>query len=230
MAASDASSFDRKELPRSRLFLRFALVIGAACCGAFFPLFRIVPLTPPSSSDASATAPDVFNPATKAAAIWSHDLPAAAAHATELPQLITALRTQPDDAKTKFSKSSGLGAAYFFVRGSGKVIKRERNVLHVAIDGAPSEIVALRIGPIFGNTVRDGCGFLDLNNFPGLTEFNALSSELNALVEKNILPLLRERALEGTEITFAGCAPAPETVPDVGEPIFVIVPVQASVL
>jgi predicted lipoprotein len=214
--------------PSSHLPLVAALFLAGVAL-YFFPLFRIVPLAPPASSETSSVAPNAFNPVTKAADIWARDLPAAAAQATELPQLITALRTQPDDAKKQFAKSSGLGAAYFFVRGSGKVIKRERNVLHLAIEGAPSEIVALRIGPIFGNTVRDGCGFLDLNNFPGLTEFNALSAELNALVEKNILPSLRERALEGTQITFAGCAPAPEIVPDRGEPLFVIVPVQASV-
>ncbi len=214
--------------PSSLLPLCAALLLAGVAL-YFFPLFRIAPLTSPASSEASATAPDVFNPATKAAHIWTRDLPAAAAQATDLAQLTTALRNQPDDAKNQFAKSSGLGAAYFFVRGSGKVVKRERNVLHLAIDGAPSEVLAIRIGPIFGNTVRDGCGFLDLNAFPGLTEFNALSAELNALVEKNILPPLRERALEGTEIAFAGCATAPETIPNRGEPLFVIVPVQASV-
>lgn len=229
MAVSDASSVAQKE-SRSFPLVTVVLVLGAACIVWCFPLFHIVTLTPAAPSETSASAvPGVFNPVAKAADIWTHDLPAATEKATDLAQLSSLLRAQPDEAKKQFAKSSGLGAAYFFVRGSGKVAKRERNVLHVAIDGAPGEIVALRIGPIFGNTVRDGCGFLDLNNFPGLTEFNALSSELNALVEKNILPSLREGAVEGTGITFTGCAPAPESIPDRGEPLFTVVPIQATV-
>ena len=59
---------------------------------------------------------------------------------------------------------------------------------------AESEIIAVRTGPVFGNTVREGTGLLDVNNFPGLQEFNALSAELNALIEKSVLPALRDHA------------------------------------
>jgi predicted lipoprotein len=89
-------------------------------------------------------------------------------------------------------------------------------------------VVALRIGPVFGNTVRDGCGLLDVNAFPGLEEFNALSAELNALVERNVLPALKAGANVGATVRFAGCAEAPESAPDAGEPLLLIVPIQAG--
>ena len=122
-----------------------------------------------------------------------------------------------------------MGTAYYFVRGSGRVIARDRNYLNVALDGAESAVVAIRIGPVFGNAVRDGSGVLDVNSFPGLQEFNALAAELNALVEKQVLPALREKANVGTVVHFAGCAEAPEMVGGPGDPILTVIPVEAGV-
>ena len=194
----------------------------------FFPPFHIVPLNPPASATAAANSPAAFDPAAAAAKIWKTDLPAAAQHAVELKSLAPALRENAETAKTKFAKSAGLGTAYYFVRGSGKVVARDRNYLRLALDGAGAEVVAVRIGPVFGNTVRDGCGLLDVNAFPGMQEFNALSAELNALVEKTVLPALRDQASVGVTLHFAGCAEAPESAPDAGEPLLTIVPVSFS--
>lgn len=218
--------------PRPGLLLGAAGLLGVALY--FFPLFRVVPLNPPASAAAASgtettAAPAGFDPVAAAAKIWKTALPAAIPRAVELKSLVGPLRENPETAKTKFAKSSGLGAAYYFVRGSGKIVARERNVLRIALDGAESAVVALRIGPVFGNTVRDGCGFLDVNAFPGLQEFNALSAELNALVEKSVQPALRDQAVVGATVHFSGCAEAPESAADAGEPLLTIVPVQAEV-
>ena len=120
----------------------------------------------------------------------------------------------------------GLGnAAYFFIRGTGRVSAVERSRVLIEVDGA---IVALRTGPVFGNVVRDGSGRIEVNDVPGLTEFNALSAELNRLVEERVQPALKSVAV-GATIRFAGCAEAPESLPASG-PLFTLVPVQAEVL
>jgi predicted lipoprotein len=118
----------------------------------------------------------------------------------------------------------GLGnAAYYFARGSGLVTAVERNRILVEISGA---VVAIRTGPVFGNSVRDGCGLLDVNDVPGLAEFNALSAELNRLVEERVQPALKG-ATVGATLTFAGCAEAPETLP-AGGPLLTFIPVQVE--
>ena len=63
---------------------------------------------------------------------------------------------------------------------------------------------------------------------PGLTEFNALSAELNRLIEERVQPALKSVAV-GATIRFAGCAEAPESLPASG-PLFTLIPVQAEVL
>lgn len=216
-------------VPKPALLLGGVLALAALLY--FFPLFRVVPLKTQTAAaaTAAASAPAAFDPVTAAAKFWRTDLPPAISRAVELKALGPAIRANAETAKTKYAPAAGLGTAYYFVRGSGKVIDRERNTLRLALDGAASEIVALRIGPVFGNTVRDGSGLLDVNSFPGLQEFNALSAELNTLVEKNVLPILREKAVVGTTIHFVGCAEAPESAADAGEPLLMIVPVQAEV-
>ena len=215
----------------SRGGLKSALLFAAAAAVLFsiFPPFHVVSLKTSAAGNQARPVPAVFDPVIVAARIWKTDLPAAATRAVDLKALASLLRSNAETAKTQFAKSAGLGTAYYFVRGSGKIVARERNHLHVAIDGVPNEIVAVRIGPVFGNTVRDGCGLLDVNAFPGLQEFNALSAELNALVEKNVLPGLREKAVVGATLHFAGCGEAPETVAEVGEPLLTLVPVQAEI-
>lgn len=213
--------------------LKSALLIATVLAIAFyfFPLFHVVSLKTQAAAaaTAAASAPAAFDPVTAAAKFWKTDLPPAIPRAVELEALAPAIRAQAEAAKTKYARAAGLGTAYFFVRGSGKVVARDRNYVQIAIEGAATEIVALRIGPIFGNTVRDGSGLLDVNSFPGLQEFNALSAELNTLAEKNVLPLLRDKAVVGTTVHFAGCAEAPESAADAGEPLLTIIPVQADV-
>jgi hypothetical protein len=75
--------------------------------------------------------------------------------------------------------------------------------------------------------IRDGCGLLDVNQAPGLAEFNALSAELNRLVEARVQPALRSTSV-GATLTFAGCAESPEALPASG-PVLTFIPVQAEV-
>ena len=248
MAASDGavpvSPSGHRSRPAPGSFGWVRLTAAVAVMGAvflyFFPLFRVVPIKPAggagpgtaSSSSAQPGAPATpaaFDPAAAAAVFWRSELPAAHARAVELSALVTAVRANAETAKSRFAKAAGLGTAYYFVRGSAKVVAREKNVLRLAPTGAEGEVIVVRLGPVFGNTVRDGTGLLDVNNFPGLQEFNALSAELNTLVEKNVLPSLREKAVVGAVLHFVGCAEAPESAPDAGEPLFTLVPVQAEI-
>lgn len=207
-------------------------VVAAAAVLIFlwaFPLFHVVSLKVPAGGGPALHGAVAFDPAAAASKIWQRDLTPAAQRAVELKSLARLLRNDPAGTKKKHAQSTGFGTAYYFVRGSGKVIARDRNYVRVVLDGAEPTIVAIRIGPVFGNTVRDGCGLLDLNTFPGLQEFNALAAELNALVEKKVLPQLHEKAIVGASVHFAGCAEAPETVGGSEEPLLTLIPVEAEV-
>ncbi|MBI5768813.1 MAG: DUF2291 family protein [Verrucomicrobia bacterium] len=203
-------------------------VSGIALC--FFPLFRVVPLqTKGAVATAAVTgsgdaAPAAFDPAAFTEKFWRERLTPAAARATDSTALVPALRRDPAAAAKQFARVAGVGGSgYYFFRGTGRVTAVERNRVLLDLDGVT---VALGTGPLFGNTVRDGTGLLNVNDFPGLAEFNALSAELNRLVEAQVFPVLRERARVGATLAFAGCAEAPESIES--GPLLVVVPVEIS--
>lgn len=204
------------------------LAFGVAVVGLLvvYPPFRIVPRGGAAGKPASAGAASaVFEPVTFGEKFWSEQLQPAATRAPLAGPVLVALRRDPVTAAQAHARRVGLGnAAYYFVRGSGRVAAVERSRVLVEIEGAT---VALRTGPVFGNAVRDGTGLLEVNQVPGLAEFNALSAALNHLVEERVQPALRF-ATVGAKVTFAGCAEAPESLPADG-PLLTFIPVHAEV-
>jgi predicted lipoprotein len=204
------------------------IVAGVVFAGLLvaFPPFRIVTKragdAPPANTSTGVAAFDAVAFAEK---FWRDQLAPAATRAPGAPILLADLRRDPAAAAKTHAHRVGLGnAAFYFVRGTGRVTAVERSRLLIEIDGF---VVALRTGPVFGNIVRDGCGLLDVNQVPGLAEFNALSAELNRLVEARVQPPLKTVAV-GATITFAGCAEAPESLPPAG-PLLTFIPVTAEV-
>jgi predicted lipoprotein len=210
--------------PRHWGWLTFGLVLGGLL--AFYPPVRVVSKKAVAAVAATAAA-GAFDPATFVAQFWTAELQPAAASAPDLAALLTDLRRDPAAAVEKHGRRVGLGnVAYYFARGTGRVTAVERSRLLVELDGA---IVAVRPGPVFGNVVRDGCGLLEVNQAPGLAEFNALSGELNRLVEEKVQPVLKGGVAVGATLTFAGCAEAPEGLPAAGAPLLTFIPLQAEV-
>jgi predicted lipoprotein len=189
-----------------------------------FPPFRIV-----SRNAAAMSAPEAFDAAAFVGTFWIERLLPASAVAPEVGPILADVRRDPVGARTSHARRVGLGsAAYYFARVSGRIAAVERSRLIVEVDGAEGVTVAVRTGPVFGNAVRDGCGLLEVNDAPGLAEFNALSAELNRIVESRVLPAMRDRAAVGGRIVFAGCAEAPESNPGDG-PLLTFIPVHAEV-
>lgn len=189
-----------------------------------YPPFRLTAKA--NLAQSAATAVTAFDPVAFVAGLWSDQLMPAASRAPAAGPLLADLRRDPVAAATAHARRVGLGhAAYYFARGTGRVAAVERSRVLVEIDGA---VVAIRTGPVFGNVVRDGCGLLEVNQVPGLAEFNALSAEINRLVEERVLPALKAEVAVGAMLTFAGCAEAPEALPASG-PWLTFIPLQAEV-
>lgn len=205
-----------------------------------FPPFRVVPLRPATTraeagrhSAASAEAPRVvvgsFEAAVFAENFWRDKLMPALGRATALPDVLAAGRRDPAEARQRYATQVGIGStAYYCVRGAGRILSVEKGRALIAVEGGDDAVIALRVGPIFGNALRDGTGLLNVNAFPGLAEFNAVAAELNRLAETRVLEAVRAGLVSGARVTFAGCAEAPESV-EAGAPWLVVVPAQLEV-
>lgn len=221
-----------KQRPIAPRVLGAGLCLSLGCLLWAYPpvrLTRIADAARTQSGDGGSTPTVQFDPSAAARTFWDSVLPEGCSKATALTEILTTQQADPALARSRHGRKAGLGDTYYFVEGCGRVISREGARARVVIDGT-TDLVELRLGPVFGNTVRDGTGLLDVNQYPGLDEFNALSSSLNALVEQEVLPELRAKAQAGGRVTFVGCAAAPEQVPPAGAPLLVIIPVRAKLL
>jgi predicted lipoprotein len=201
------------------------VAILAVALFVVFPPFRVGSKKTVADAAANASAA-AFDPLAFVEKFWTEQLQPAADRAPDAAPVLADLRRDPAAALHTHAHRVGIGnAAYYFVRGTGRVTAVERSRLLVEIDGST---VAVRTGPVFGNAIRDGCGLLDVNQVPGLAEFNALSAELNRLVEERVQPALKSGIKVGATLIFAGCAEAPESLSATG-PMLTFIPVRAEV-
>jgi predicted lipoprotein len=87
--------------------------------------------------------------------------------------------------------------------------------------------ILLPTGLLFGNAVRDATGLLDASAFPNSQNFNDISTELNRIVEAQVLPELKSRAAIGRRVQFASCAEVVDEEKDL-KPL-VLIPVSVKV-
>lgn len=114
------------------------------------------------------------------------------------------------------------------MRGSGTIVKVDKKGVAVALQGETKGAdFVLQTGLLFGNTVRDATGLLDASSFPDSRQFNEISTELNRSIEARVIPVLKEKAVVGRQIHFAGCA----EIPDEGELIrpLIIIPLEIRI-
>jgi len=201
-----------------------ALAVAAGGALYFFPWWHVVPLG--ASSTVAVEAPPL-KLAEFAEKFWREKLQPTRVRAVDAAVLVAAIRRSPATAAKALATTVGLGGtAYYYVRGEGRVVARDRDGVLLALDGDSAPVIAIQTGPIFGNAVRDGTGLLNMNDFPSLADFNALAAELNRLVESRVLPGLRAQAAVGARVAFAGCAEATDPMP--GRPLVSLVPVFAE--
>jgi predicted lipoprotein len=187
-----------------RLILAIAAVVGVTVVTWAFPLFHLVPLDKAREAREEAH----VNAAEFAEKFWDERLPTALSRAPDARAVLDAIEGDFQAARERYGRTVGISNSYFVcLQGSGRVVNVDaKGVGLVVRGGGAGPDVVLPVGMVFGNTVRDATGLLDLNKFPNSQDFNAIAAELNRLVETRVLPQLRERAEVGREIRFVGCA------------------------
>jgi predicted lipoprotein len=182
-----------------------------ACLGLtwVFPLFRIVPLEQVAKARSNAQ----FDAAIFAKEFWSEQLVPSFEQATDAPTLINAIQANPEAARKEFGRSVGIGRVYlYFFRGEGTIVAIEKTGVAISCVAPDDEAdIVLKTGLLFGNTIRDATGQLVSSNFANSQDFNALSKELNSIVERDIQPQLKKDAKVGDKIRFVACAETRES-------------------
>ena len=184
-------------------------ILRLAACGVLgglllvFPPCRIVPL---ESAREKARA-QVFDPAEYALRFWQDQLPSALDSAYEAVAVLDAIRRDRTSAQARYGRVVGLdGPHHYFLKGTGTIAALgERRVELTLADSEQTEIV-LVTSMIFGNEILNATGLVKHSQFKRTNEYNAVSAEVNKIVESEVAPAFLEKAEIGATVQFVGCS------------------------
>jgi predicted lipoprotein len=190
-------------IPRRNRWIGWAAAFGAVAAGLWFlPLFRVVPLQ--TARDAAAAAG--FDAEAFVEKLWREELLKPGLRVVDASKLLQLLREKNADA-AHLGRRLGLSrTTCYLIAGTGRVVSVTNDSVSIALDGDVAPGVVIETGPVFGNTIRDGSGLVDVSAFPNSRDFNAISIALNRRVEEQILPQLRLKAVGGAHLRFVGAA------------------------
>jgi len=65
--------------------------------------------------------------------------------------------------------------------------------------------VKLNTGLYFGNAIRDVTGLIKMGDFGNTIDYNSVSSELNKIVQAEVISPLKTKVKKGDTVSFIGC-------------------------
>ena len=149
----------------------------------------------------------MFNPTNFADLFWSEQLLPACGQSSDAGKVVATIAADPAKVRAQFGHTVGLGSSYFlFMQGTGHVVSADSDTIGLCLQTAGTNVeIAVPLGFVFGNAVRDGTGLLDASRFPNAQQFNDISAALDHRVETQVLPEFQRLAAVGKTVRFAGC-------------------------
>lgn len=164
-------------------------------------------------------------------------LPAVHERAAELSVFLKDVKADKDTAGAAYGNRANETSPWSFcVTGRARVLGLEYadkpNKTQLLLDAMPYDGEAdckLHFGKVFSsnikNAIRDGAGFLKLDDFANQVEFADLTTAFNNKVKETIFAAWEPASLVGQEIVFYGCISLQEVTAD----SLVIIPVELKV-
>jgi predicted lipoprotein len=133
---------------------------------------------------------------------WKNQLPKVLTDAISLELFDSLVKVNPTELAKKYGKTVGISSNYcVLVKGEENVNKHESGNLSIIKNGNAEYTVAAKF--IFNNTARDATGYFHVDDFQNSMDFNAISTELNARIVKDVLSILASLPAN-FKVRFAG--------------------------
>ncbi len=165
-------------------------------------------------------------------------LPAIHERAVDAPEFLGDVTADLNAAGEKYGNRANETSAWSFcVKGEGKVVGLENadkpNKTSILLDLSPFDDVAdikLHFGKVFPsnikNAIRDGVGFLRLDDFANQVEFADLTTAFNNKIKNDIILPQDPQSFVGKTVSFYGCI----SLQDVKSESLLVIPVELNVV
>jgi predicted lipoprotein len=153
-------------------------------------------------SEVKATA-KTFDAAAYAQNLLNKQLPDVETKAPDIDEVLARLKTDRSKVLEKYGKALAIGnTRYLLVKGKGNITNIEESDVQLTTSAKNDLQIATEY--IFGNTVRDASGLVNLNDFSNTLDLNNISSEVNKIIRNKIVPPFRQTVKQGNEVEFMG--------------------------
>jgi predicted lipoprotein len=165
-------------------------------------------------------------------------IPTIKKRAVDMSVLLEVANTDLNSAGAQYgSRANETSAWSFCVQGTGRVLEIENadkpNRTNILIDAPPYDgkvDYKIHYGKVFPsnikNSIRDGVGFLKLDDFANQVEFADLTTAFNKKVRDELILTRDVQEYEGKMISFSGCISLHDTKPE----SLVILPVVLEIV
>lgn len=166
-----------------------------------------------------------FNATDFAARFWDESLPLSITQVPQMTDVLRMLNENPQKAFEIYGKKLGISkTGYFMVNGKGTIENVEDEFIELVLDKNTQIKIATDF--IYGNAVRDGSGKVNIDDFLNMTDFNAVSVEINKLVKDKVVSRLKKSASRSKILEFAGAFEINEENIDL--PAILVIPVSVK--
>lgn len=153
-----------------------------------------------------------FNASDSVSGLWESAQANIEEKAVDLPTFLTEAGGDLKSLADKYGKYSmgTSGSISYAVKGTGTVeeVNQEKKAgyMTVKLDGYDGpEIIKIQIGSIYkGSSARDTLDIIDFGNYTNQEEWAAISQELHAQIDANVVQPADPASLQGKTIAFVG--------------------------
>ena len=156
-------------------------------------------------SEVKALKGEQFDAVAYAKELWKNKLPAKLDSAVDITVLKSAITADAEAAFNKYTHALTIGNyRYALVKGSAIVDSVTEDAVIITVQSPQPFKAVLLTELIYGNTLRDASGLLDLQSFPNTNDLNNISEALNRTIREKVIPAVKPLLKPGSKIGFTG--------------------------
>jgi predicted lipoprotein len=147
----------------------------------------------------------IFDANVYARNFWDKILPNILNDAVEISALLSLLQSDLNRAIDLYGGTVGVSRTHaFIVKGIGRITNIKQDGFALELSKTENDTIIIQTDYIFGNAIRDASRVIQVSNFASTMEFNAISNEINKIVQNEVIPSFIDNVKIDNTIQFIG--------------------------